>query len=109
MERIKKKLREELNKVFSQKEEIKRYRERQCLFEVLLQLAEKIPYNSIQSYPRPDHPDPEKRGDPFKCLISIIISQRTTLEKEMEAGAQLFAKYRTLQEIASASPKEKAK
>ena len=109
MEGIENKLREELERISSQKEKIKGYQERQRLFEVLLQLAEKIPYNSLQSYPRPDHPDPEKRGDPFRCLMSIIISQRTTLEKEMEAGAQLFTKYKTPQEIASASVKEIAR
>jgi endonuclease-3 len=106
MEEIKDRLQKELNKVSSPKEKIKRYQERRRLFEVLCQLAEKIPYNSIQTYPRPDHPDPEKKGDPFRCLVSIIISQRTTLEKEMKAGAQLFAKYKTPQEIASASVKE---
>ncbi len=105
----KKRLKEELNKITSQKEKVKRYQEAKKLFEILIQLAEKIPYNSIQTYPRPDHPEPEKRGDPFRCLISIIISQRTTLEKKMEAGKQLFAQYKTPQEIASASIKEIAK
>lgn len=106
MKEIKTRLREELNRITSRKEKVKRFQESQRLFEILIQLAEKIPYNSIQTYPRPDHPDPEKRGDPFRCLISIIISQRTTLEKEIEAGSQLFAKYQTPEEIASASPDE---
>jgi len=106
MKEIKTRLEEELNKITFQKEKIKRSQEPQRLFEILIQLAKNIPYNSIQTYPRPDHPDPEKRGNPFECLISIIISQRTTLEKEMEAGRQLFAKYQTPEEIANASAKE---
>jgi len=109
MKGIENKLKKELKRISSQKKKIKGYQERQRLFEVLLQLAKEIPYNSIQSYPRPDHPDPEKRGDSFRCLVSIIISQRTTLEKEMEAGTRLFAKYKTPQEIASASVKEIAR
>lgn len=103
---IKTRLREELNRVSSQKEKIKRPQESQRLFEILIQLAKNIPYNSIQTYPRPDHPEPEKRGDPFRCLISIIISQRATLEKEMQAGSRLFAEYQTPEEMASASMKE---
>lgn len=103
---IKTRLEEELNRLTPQKEKIKRPQESQRLFEILIQLAKNIPYDSIQTYPRPDHPDPEKRGDPFKCLISIIISQRATLEKEMEAGSRLFAKYQTPEEIARAPIKE---
>ncbi len=106
MKEIKSRLKEELNRIISQKEKIKRYQESRRLFEILIQLAEDIPYNSIQSYPRPDHPDPEKRRDLFGCLVSIIISQRTTLEKEMKAGDQLFAKYRTPEEIAEAPVNE---
>lgn len=103
---IKNRLEEELNRVTPQKEKVKRPQESQRLFEILIQLAKNIPYDSIQTYPRPDHPDPEKRGNPFRCLISIIISQRTTLEKEMQAGSRLFAKYQTPEEIANASVKE---
>lgn len=106
MKEIKTRLEEELNRATSQKEEIERPQESQRLFEILIQLAKNIPYNSIQTYPRPDHPDPEKRGDPFRCLISIIISQRTTLEKEMQAGSRLFAEYQTPEEMVSASTKE---
>lgn len=109
MREIKKRLEEELNRITSQKEAIKGYQKSRHLFEILIQLAESISYDSIQTYPRPDHPDPEKRGDPFKCLVSIIISQRTTLEKEVQASSRLFAKYQTPQEIARASLKEIAK
>jgi len=101
-------LEEELSKINLKKEKemTKTHQESQRLFEILIQLAQSISYNSIQTYPRPDHPDPEKRGDPFRCLISIIISQRTTLEKEIEAGSRLFAKYQTPEEIANAPTKE---
>lgn len=63
-------------------------------------------FNRIQTYPRADHPDPSKRGNSFMVLIQTIISQRTTLEKEIQAGSQLFAEYRTPEEIANASIQE---
>jgi len=65
MERIKNRLKEELDRITSQKEKAKRFPDVRRLFQILIQLAENIPYDSIQTYPRPDHPDPEKRGDPF--------------------------------------------
>jgi len=63
-------------------------------------------FNRIQTYPRADHPDSSKRGNSFMVLIQTIISQRTTLEKEVQAGSQLFAKYQTPEEIANGSVKE---
>lgn len=63
-------------------------------------------FNRIQTYPRADHPDSSRRGNSFMVLIQTIISQRTTLEKEMQAGFRLFAKYQTPEEIANASTKE---
>lgn len=106
MEKIKNRLKEELDRITSQKGKTERFQDVRRLFQILVQLAENIPYDLIQTYPRPDHPDPEKRGDLFRCLVSIIISQRTTLEKEMEAGSQLFARYKTPEEIAKASIEE---
>ncbi|HKZ64507.1 MAG TPA: endonuclease III [Thermoplasmata archaeon] len=40
--------------------------------------------------------------DPFRVLISTILSQRTRDEKTEEASARLFAKYRTPKAIANA-------
>lgn len=81
------------------------------LLKILEALEKNMPrgssfFNRIQTYPRADHPDPSKRGNSFMVLIQTIISQRTTLEKEMQAGSQLFAKYQTPEEIANASVKE---
>jgi len=81
------------------------------LLKILEALEKNMPrgsslFNRIQTYPRPDHPDPLKRGNSFMVLIQTIISQRTTLEKEIQAGSRLFAKYQTPEQIASASIKE---
>lgn len=81
------------------------------LLKILEALEKNMPkgsdlFNRIQTYPRADHPNPSKRGNSFMVLIQTIISQRTTLEKEMQAGARLFAKYKTPEEIASTSIKE---
>jgi endonuclease-3 len=44
--------------------------------------------------------------DPFRVLISTVLSQRTRDLNTEKASAQLFAKYSTPKQIASASPKE---
>ena len=81
------------------------------LLKILKALEKDMPkgsnlFNRIQTYPRPDHPDYSKRGNSFMVLIQAIISQRTTLEKEVQAGSRLFAKYQTPEQIASSSIKE---
>ena len=81
------------------------------LLKILKALEKDMPkgsnlFNRIQTYPRADHPDPSRRGSSFMVLIQTIISQRTTLEKEIQAGSQLFAKYQNPKEIANASIEE---
>ncbi len=46
------------------------------------------------------------RGDPFVVLISTILSQRTRDENTIKATNQLFAEYKTPQELASAPLKK---
>ncbi len=44
----------------------------------------------------------EEQGDPFKILIGTILSARTRDENTIKAVNQLFARYRTPEELASA-------
>lgn len=74
------------------------------LQEIVERVSKVIDFNSIQTYPRADHPESDKRGTSFQVLIQIIISQRCTLENEMLAANRLFAEYKTPQEIIEAPP-----
>ena len=76
------------------------------LEEILGRLEGAISYTSIQTYPRPDHPDPSQRGTSFQVLIQIVISQRATLENERFAAGRLFARFKTPGELANASVSE---
>lgn len=46
------------------------------------------------------------RGEPWKIVIGCILSQRTRDEVTDAAYIRLFNKFKTLEELASASPKE---
>jgi endonuclease III len=43
-------------------------------------------------------------GDPYRVLIRTILSQRTRDDNTDRASSQLFSKYRTINDIASADP-----
>lgn len=78
------------------------------LAEVVDRVSKYIDFDSIQTYPREDHPEVEQRGTSFQVLIQIVISQRATLEKEMQAAQRLFHEFNTPEDIASASPERVA-
>ena len=46
------------------------------------------------------------RGDPFKVLITTLLSQRTRDENTDKASNQLFSKFKTPEEIANADVRE---
>ena len=81
-------------------------RQQKRLEDVLGRLERAISYTSIQTYPRPDHPDPSQRGTRFQVLIQIVISQRATLENERLAAERLFNRFKTPSELADASVAE---
>jgi len=60
-------------------------------------IAEKI----IESFPRYRH-----YKDPFKILISTVLSQRTKDENTEVAANKLFEVYRTIEELSKANPKD---
>lgn len=74
------------------------------LREVIKRVSEVIDFDSIQTYPRGDHPNSNHRGTSFQVLIQIVISQRCTLENEMLAANQLFSEYDTPRKMVEAPP-----
>lgn len=71
---------------------------------IIDRVSEVVDFDYIQTYPREDNPNNEQRGTSFQVLIQIIISLRATLEKERLAATQLFAEYRTPQDMIEAPP-----
>jgi endonuclease-3 len=64
----------------------------------------------IGAYPGRDpggkRPPDEEARDPFRVLISTILSQRTRDENTHVASTKLFAKYRSAEELSRAKPKD---
>lgn len=59
-----------------------------------------------QTYPRPFHPDIDKRKDAYFTLIAIILSLRTTLENEQKAVNLFMKKYHSIEEVVNCDIKE---
>jgi len=64
-------------------------------------LIEKIAKEIIERFPR-DH----KETDPFRVLISTVLSQRTRDENTERAARKLFEVYRTPEDLAKAKPED---
>jgi endonuclease III len=52
-------------------------------------------FSATRTYPRPDHPDPEKRLPLVFLMTGILVSLRTTLENEQRAMGNLIARFPT--------------
>ncbi len=61
-----------------------------------------------QTYPRPEHPFPEKRKDAYFTLIAVLLSLRTTLENEMKAVESFCNRYSSINEVLTADIEELA-
>lgn len=64
-------------------------------------MIEKIAKEIIERFPR-DH----KETDPFRVLISTVLSQRTRDENTERAARKLFEVYRTPEDLAKAKPED---
>lgn len=64
-------------------------------------MIEKIAKEIIERFPR-DHGE----TDPFRVLISTVLSQRTRDENTERAAAKLFEVYRTPEDLARAKPED---
>ena len=56
--------------------------------------------------PHEEKPPEIDEKEPFRVLITTILSQRTRDENTRAAAANLFAKYRTPKELANAKPRD---
>ena len=59
-----------------------------------------------QTYPRPNHPNIEKRKDAYFTLIAIILSLRTTLENEQKAVDMFMRKYHSIDDVVKSNNEE---
>ena len=62
-----------------------------------------VDISPYQTYRRPNHPDPARRGTLVQVLVQIVISQRARLSSEIVAADALFAVYPSLEALAQAS------
>lgn len=56
-------------------------------------------FSTAQTYPRPNHPIPEKRKDVYFTMVAILLSLRTTLENEQKATKNFLKFYQTPQDV----------
>lgn len=54
------------------------------------ELLNRFSFAGTRTYPRPDHPDPDKRKSVFFLAAGILVSLRTTLENEQAAMTRLM-------------------
>lgn len=66
-------------------------------------LLDQYSYVEYQTYPRPSHPEIEKRTDVYFTMVAILISLRTTLENEMVAVRSFMERFHTPEEVMQAS------
>lgn len=76
------------------------------LLKIVNTLLNEYSFVENQTYPRPSHPNKEKRGDSFQTLVAIIISLRTTLENEVKVTTEFFQKYKSIDDIIIADEEE---
>jgi len=70
------------------------------------QCASRFTFVGTRTYPRPDHPDPNKRRSLLFLLCGIIVSLRTTLENEQLAMSRLMNAVRTDDDLLGLSVEE---
>jgi len=69
------------------------------ILSTLLLLMDDYSFVDNQTYPRPSHPNINKRKEAYFTLVAIIISLRTTLENEQEAVTKFMNKYRDIDDV----------
>ncbi|HPO05607.1 MAG TPA: hypothetical protein PLQ36_00690 [Candidatus Gracilibacteria bacterium] len=63
-------------------------------------------FEKFQTYPRPSHPDPEKRTSVYFTMIAILLSLRTTLENEQRATTNFRNRFKSPEQVLQSSPEE---
>ncbi len=72
----------------------------------ILSLMENYSFIDNQTYPRPSHPNINKRKDSYFTLIAIILSLRTTLENEQNAVKQFMERYNGIDDVLNSNVDE---
>ncbi len=66
-------------------------------------LLDQYSFVEFQTYPRPSHPELEKRSEVYFTMVAILISLRTTLENETLAVNAFMDKFHSAEEVLEAS------
>lgn len=76
------------------------------ILEIIKVLIKEYSFVENQTYPRPSHPNPQKRKDAYFTLIAILLSLRTTLENEVKAVTNFCNRYKDIYEVANCDIEE---
>lgn len=66
---------------------------------ILKRLMNNYSFVDNQTYPRPSHPNINKRKDAYFTLVAILLSLRTTLENEIKAVDSFMQKYNSINDV----------
>lgn len=80
----------------------------QLIMLACIQLSNVYSFSGTRTYPRPDHPDPNRRRSLSFLMTGIIVSLRTTLENEQRAMSNLLERCKSDDELRSLSEVELA-
>lgn len=80
--------------------------ESEKLLRAVRKCAERFSFANTRTYPRPDHPDPDRRRSFLFLFCGVLVSLRTTLENEQLAMTHLMERARDDSELLSLSKSE---
>jgi len=69
------------------------------ILDLVLILLNNYSFTKNQTYPRPSHPNSEKRKDAYFTLVAILLSLRTTLENEVRAVENFCDHYSNIYDV----------
>ena len=72
------------------------------------QLSDSYSFSGTRTYPRPDHPDPDRRRSLSFLMTGILVSLRTTLENEQRAMGNVLERCKNDEELRGLSEGELA-
>jgi len=69
------------------------------ILDLVFILLDNYSFTQNQTYPRPSHPNPDKRKDAYFTLVAILLSLRTTLENEVRAVDNFCNQYSNIYDV----------
>ena len=84
---------DDVRKYLLQKLDIAESFDERLILTAALRCADRYSFTDTRTFPRPDHPDENKRRSPLYTLTAIVTSLRTTLEIEQRVVLDIISRY----------------